>query len=586
MPHPFHTAWTRFLDESRLHLSRPDALMRLSVLGLLTGLLAGAVIVVFRLLVEGTQSAMLPGGGADNFEALPLWARFALPFAGGIALALMFRFGANGLHLLGIARVLERMAYHQGHLNLRGLLLQFFGAAIALVSGHSVGREGPHVFLGAASGSLLGQGLTLPNNAIRTLVGCGTAAGIAASFNTPLAGVIFSLEVIMMEYTLVSFIPVILAAVSATTISVVVFGSDPAFRVPNLDLDPLLELPAVILLGLLVGSLSAGFTQMLKTTVSGTKNIAIWWKTIIAGVIVGTIALVFPEVMGIGYDSLNAALLGQLGAGTLALLLVAKLLATTASIGLGVPGGTIGPSLFMGGLVGSLLGLGLQVLFPDASPNPGAYALLGMGAMMGASLQAPLAALTAMLELTHSPETILPGMLVVVVAALTSSEAFREQSLFITLLRSTGLDYDANPVLQALRRAGVGSVMERSFKRCKPVMEPDQAQEILKEAPRWLLVVGEAGPSHVLALRELEKYLLAQKELPEKERDTSVDLLAIPGNRYRVSPVHLNATLQEALDVLKTTGHEALFVERMSAPGIRPIYGVLTREMLEASYRY
>ncbi|MCB1877463.1 MAG: chloride channel protein [Chromatiales bacterium] len=586
MAHPLHTTWLRFLEDSRLHLSRADALMRLSLFGLLTGLLAGAVIVAFRLLVEGTLGESLPDGNPDNFEALPAWVRFALPLAGGVALALMFRFGSQGLHLLGVARVLERMAYHQGYLNLRGLLLQFFGAAIALISGHSVGREGPHVFLGAASASLLGQTLALPNNAIRTLVGCGTAAGIAASFNTPLAGVIFALEVIMLEYTLASFIPVIVAAVSATTLSVAVFGTDPAFKIPNLALATLAEIPAVILLGLLVGGVSAGFTQMLETTIGRTRSIAIWWKTIAAGAIVGFIALAFPQVMGIGYDTLNGVLLGQLGATTLAMLLVAKLLATTASIGLGVPGGTIGPSLFIGGLVGGLVGLGMQALLPSWQPDPGAYALLGMGAMMGANLQAPLAALTAMLELTDNPEIILPGMLVVVVAGLTASEGFRKESLFVTLLRSTGLDYDANPVLQALRRAAVGSVMERSFKRTQAEVTIEEAETMIREAPRWLLIMGKDGPSHLLPTRDLEKYLLAQKEQPAEERADTVKLLEIPGNRYRVSPVHLSATLQEALDLLKTSGHEALFVERVTAPGIRPIYGVLTREMLEATYKY
>ena len=175
------------LEVNRLHLARPDALLRLAGLGLLTGLIAGAVIVLFRLLVEQTQEAILPGTGAENYEALPLWARIALPIFGGLLLAIMFRWGAKGLYVLGVARVMERMAYHQGHFTVRGFLLQFFGASIAIISGHSVGREGPHIFLGAAAGSLLAQRLSLPNNTVRTLVGCGTAAGIAASFNTPLA---------------------------------------------------------------------------------------------------------------------------------------------------------------------------------------------------------------------------------------------------------------------------------------------------------------------------------------------------------------------------------------------------------------
>ena len=169
--------WDERLERTRLRLARPDALLTLSALGLLTGLAAGGVILLFRLLVEGSQDVLLPGSGPENYEELAGWARLALPVAGGVALALMFRWTARGLYRLGVAAVMERMAYHQGHLSLRGLLLQFAGAAIAIVAGHSVGREGPHVYLGAAAGSLLGQRMGLPNNAIRTLVGCGTAAG-------------------------------------------------------------------------------------------------------------------------------------------------------------------------------------------------------------------------------------------------------------------------------------------------------------------------------------------------------------------------------------------------------------------------
>ena len=141
------------LEALRLHVARPDALIQLAVLGLLSGLLSGAVIVAFRLLVEGSQEAILPGQGAENYEALPGWARLLLPVLGGVLLALLFRWGANGLYRLGVPRVMERMAYFQGYLTARGFVLQFVGAAIAIVSGHSVGREGPHIYLGAAATS-------------------------------------------------------------------------------------------------------------------------------------------------------------------------------------------------------------------------------------------------------------------------------------------------------------------------------------------------------------------------------------------------------------------------------------------------
>ena len=451
--------WADWLDESRIRLARPDALLQLALLGLLTGVLAGGVIVVFRLFVEGVQDGLLPGTGPENYEQLPVWARFALPLAAAVLLAIMFLRFARGLHVLGVARIMERMAYHQGQCTPRGFLLQFFGAAFAIIGGHSVGREGPHIFLGAAAGSLLGQQFSLPNNVIRTLVACGTAAGIAASFNTPLAGVVFALEVVMMEYTVASFIPVILAAVSATTLSNLVFGNDPAFAVPVLEMASLQELWLVLLLGVFAGAVSAAFIQAVQTTARLARPIPIWWRMLIAGGLVGTIAVFLPEVMGIGYDSVERALNGGLVLGLLVLLLIAKLLATACCIGLGVPGGMIGPALFIGAMLGAALASAASAMIIGIESPVGFYALLGMGAMMSGSLQAPLAALTAMLELTDNPEIIFPGMLAVVSAGITASAVFGKDSLFLTMLRAGGLDYQTNPVFQALRRIGVASVM-------------------------------------------------------------------------------------------------------------------------------
>ena len=206
------------LDKLRLRLASVDALS-LSALGLASGLLAGAVILVFRKTIESAQAAFLPGGGVENYEALGWEYRLALPIGGGLLLGLLWQLIAPKHRAVGVTHVMERLAYHQGYLPWRNALMQFVGAAASIIAGHSVGREGPGIHLGAASGSLLGQGLTLPNNAIRNLVACGTAAAIAASFNTPIAGVVFAMEVVMMEFTLAGFAPVILAAVSATMLT-------------------------------------------------------------------------------------------------------------------------------------------------------------------------------------------------------------------------------------------------------------------------------------------------------------------------------------------------------------------------------
>jgi len=573
------------LEVNRLHLARPDALLRLAGLGLLTGLVAGAVIILFRLLVEQTQEMILPGSGAENYEALPLWARFALPILGGLLLAAMFRWGSRGLHVLGVARVMERMAYHQGYLTVRGFLLQFFGAAIAIISGHSVGREGPHIFLGAAAGSLLAQRLSLPNNTVRTLVGCGTAAGIAASFNTPLAGVIFALEVVMLDYSLASFIPVILSAVSATLISNLVLGKEIAFLVPPMELGSLDEIILVVILGFAAGTVSAIFIQLIQTISTHTRQFPIWWRVMVAGMVVGITGMMVPEIMGIGYDTVNASLLGQYSAGFLLLMVALKLLATSTCISLGVPGGLIGPALFIGVMLGDAIGELAGMWLPQLNTPAGFFGMLGMAAMMGASLQAPLAALTALLELTHNPQLIMPGMLAVVVAGLTASELFRKESLFITMLKANGMDYKQNPVLQALRRVGVASVMDKRFVSSKRLIDHQQASELLQKQPAWILVEEDRQPVVLLRAMDLVSYL--QSEAVIEGKDDDIDLISIPGReRLQLAPVHLHATLQEALEELDHGKGEALYVRRMTAPGNWRIYGVLTRKHVESAYKY
>lgn len=578
---------THRLDETRIRLARPGALLPLAALGLATGLLAGVVIVVFRMLVEGIQDDVLPGVGSENYEALPVWARVVLPISAAVLLALMFRFLAKGLHVLGVARIMERLAFHQGRVSWREFLLQFFGAALAIIGGHSVGREGPHIFLGAASGSAIGQQLSLPNNAIRTLVGCGVAAGIAASFNTPLAGVIFALEVILMEYTVASFIPVMLAAVGATAVSNLVFGDAPAFSVPPVSIASLDALWLVFVLGVAAGATSALFNQLIQSTARLARPLAIWWRVLIAGATVAAFALVVPEVMGIGYDSVGLALDGGLLLSALVLLLVGKLIATGLCIGLGVPGGTIGPALFIGAMLGALVAELAQAFSLPIADDVGLYALLGMGAMMAGSLQAPLAALTAMLELTDSPGIILPGMLVVVVAGITASEVFGKQSLFITMLRAGGLDYPTGPVFQALRRLGVASVMERRLLRVAPRAGLSTARKLLAESPVYLLV--DSDDEHESGVSVMPAVALAAhlETLPnDADADLEIDLTAIPAERWQAQPIHLQASLQEAWERFEDDGVEALVVQGMNAPGISRSYGVLLPEMVERAYRY
>lgn len=568
---------TALLERLRMRLAGYRGGLALAVLGLLSGLLAGVVIILFRIAVELSQSAFLPEGGTENYEQLEPILRIALVAGGGILIVALFLLMSREALRVGVLHVMERLAYFEGHLPLKNALMQFFGGGLALICGFSVGREGPSIHLGAASSSLLGQYLEFPNNSIRTLVACGSAAAIAASFNTPLAGVIFAMEVVMMEYTILGFTPVILAAVSATTLSRLVFGSAPAFLVPQLSLSSMWELPYIVVMGLMVGTLAAGFIRLLRLVTRLGLRIPLWQRIMLAGCALALFAAAVPGVMGIGYDSVDLSLVGSTGVVALLTLALAKLLATSLCVGLGIPGGLIGPSLVIGATAGAAFGLA-GTFVSGAVSDAGLYAMLGMGAMMGASLQAPLAGLVALLELTANANLILPGMLAIVSANLTARYAFGCDSVFLSLMQEQGLNYIHDPIAQSLRRIGVTAVMSRSFKETPAKISRQDAAALLEETPQWIVV--ERMPASVLLPgRDLARYL------EEGQFGEEVDLTEVPGQRLELTSIHAQATLQEALMALESSHAEALTVTRPVAPLTERILGIVTRTDIEANYR-
>jgi CIC family chloride channel protein len=565
------------LEFFRSQLASVEALPQLAVLAVITGALAGAVILSFRAGIEFTLTELLPERDPENFEGLRIELAIGLPLLGGLLLGLIMQPLRPSARRVGVVHVMERLSLHQGYLPLRNALLQFFGGMLALVTGQSGGREGPAVHLGAAASSQLGQIFRLPNNSIRTLVGCGTAAAIAASFNTPIAGVIFAMEVVMMEYTIGSFIPVILASVTATLLTRYVYGADPAFVVPALSMQSLAEIPFIIFAGILLGGLAAMF-NMLVQRFSRLSHRAMWQRGLLAGALTGGAALLTPQVLGIGYDTVNGAMIGQIAVTTLALLVVTKLIASAACVGLGLPVGLIGPSLVIGAAFGGVLGSIGSIWYPEAAASPGFYVMLGMTAMMAAVLQAPLAALMTVLELTANPNIILPAMLVIVFATMTASQVFRQRSVFLSTLDTLGLQYPPNPVSLHLQRAGVASLMQRDFVRVPAVMGSEETRLALQRQLTWVVVESADGEPHcVLNANDLNIFM----DEHHKDSDDPVDFMNVPGMRKDVAVIDIQATLQQALDHLRDTGVEALCVTRTSAPLITPIVGIVTREDID-----
>ncbi|MEZ5529227.1 MAG: chloride channel protein [Porticoccaceae bacterium] len=568
----------RQLDQFRARLAHADALPQLAILGCISGLITGLIAIAFRLSFELPLTLLLPDG-SESFEALGPETRFLLPVLGALVVGLIVHRCKPEQRSVGVGHVLDRMQHHQAQLPAANGLLQFVGTALLLMSGNSVGREGPAIHLGATSSSLLGQWMRLPNNSLRTLTGCGVAAAIAASFNTPLAGVIFAMEVVLMEYTITGFIPVILAAVAGGVLSRIVFGAQPAFTIPLIDMASLWELPYLLVCGLAIGLASAGMLLVYRASGRFTRY-PLLLRFLFAGLLCGAIAIVLPQIQGVGYDTVEQALTGELALGLLLAIAAAKILVSSISIGLGMPGGIIGPNFVIGACLGGALGIIGSLLQPGQAGSPGFYAMMGMGAMMSAVLNAPLAALIAVLELTYNPNILLPSMLVIVIANITCRMLTKLPGIFSIDRDLRGYD---SPLFQLLSRAGVTSLMRRNFMHHSRLITLEKARILLAEKPDWIVIEDVGEPKYILRPADLARHLEELAATTAELED--VDLREIPGERWRLFPVHDRATLQEALLTMQQNNAQAVYIGRPAAPLMSEVAGIITRQDIDNFYQ-
>lgn len=406
------------------------SLTTLTAAGALCGLVAAGAALAFRWLVEEGQRLFLPGAQVGNYEALPWWAVLALPTVGGVVLGLAMQRLPVTWRQVGIVHVVVQLHHtERPRFPLPNAVVQFVAGAGALICGQSVDREGPSVHLGAALGNWIGRWV-FRGPGVYALTACGAAAAIAAAFNTPLAGVLFVVEVLRIDYRLDRFMPVITAAVVGALLGRLWFGNAALLSLPAMAPTSVLQVPGLVILGAVIGLLAVAFVSLTKRVAAATSA---WRPDVslpIAGLTTGVIGLVVPQVLGVSYDTLATILAEGLATDILLGVLLGKLVATAVSIALRVPGGLIGPSLIIGGAAGAALGsLGPEWL-GLAPAAAGFYATIGMVAMLSAVLQAPMSSLLALLELTGEPAIILPGMLTIVVADLISRRLLGRGSLF------------------------------------------------------------------------------------------------------------------------------------------------------------
>jgi len=328
----------------------------MTILAVIVGLAGGFGAIGFRYLIEFFQSISYGSVGnlIDAVQLIPWYFRIGIPAAGGLLVGPLVYFFAREAKGHGVPEVMEAVALRSGIIRKRVVFIKSLASAICIGTGGSVGREGPIVQIGSAIGSTIGQELKVSADRIRTLVGCGAAAGIAATFNAPIAGLMFALEIVLGDFGLATFSPIVISSVAATAVSRYFLGDAPAFIVPAYELISAWELPLYVILGLFCALVGVTFTKVLyrlEDMFDGLK-FPEYLKAVLGGLILGAMALVFPHLLGVGYEAIDLALIQELSWWLMFLLVLCKILATSITIGSGGSGGIFAPSLFMGAMAG------------------------------------------------------------------------------------------------------------------------------------------------------------------------------------------------------------------------------------------
>lgn len=558
----------------RLRLTQSESLPKLTLMALVTGLLSGSFLILFEELLFFFDAVFQRALISEHIFS-PL-ARFLLPVGGALALILLIKSCPPKRRSFGIAHVIERLTLNRGWLPIKSTLVQFGGILIALVSGFSVGREGPAVHMGAGAGSFLGQILKLPINMLGVLAGCGTAAAIAALFNTPVAGVIFAMEVVMKEYSLESFIPVMTSAVMASVLTQTVYGLSPVFLIPIIPSATPEELMVTAVTAIIIGLLAAAFIQINVFAIQKRQNKVVV-PLLIAGLLMGVVAVLVPATMGIGYEMIEALLIGDgLNLQFLFILLATKLVITALVIGLGVPGGMIGPSLMMGATAGACSALLAEQFLGIPASNTTFHVMIGMITMMAAIFQAPFTALITMLELTYSSQIVFPAMLAIVIACLTASQLCKQQGIFAMQFLARGLDVPLSPIAQFLNRIGVTSLMDSRFLSVPPAISMDKAKAVICETTQWLVIKKES-----------QFYILNTVVLFDDEIAPGTSALGSLNSQIlqRVGLINSKATAYEALTMMKSSNLESLLVvsgeENEEAAFFPEKSGIINKAMID-----
>ena len=471
------------------------------ILTLLIGALVGIVVVAFILLTERSGARLYPAGAAA-------WRRLLVPVAGSALMGyLLYRFfpDARGS---GIPQTKAALYARGGRISLGTVVGKFFCTSATLASGIPLGREGPAVQVGAGIASVLGRKLGLSPERVKALIPVGAAAAIAAAFNTPLAAVLFALEEVVGDLHAPVLGSVVLASATSWAMLRLLLGNNPLFQVPQYQLVHPGEFVIYAVLGVAGGFVSVAFTKLLlwmRARFLRFPKKTVWFQPLAGGLTIGMMGRFVPQILGVGYKHVGEALNGRFALRLMILLLVLKLFAVTISYASGNAGGIFGPSLFMGAMLGGVVGMVAQHFLPGYTGSPGAYALVGMGAAFAGIIRAPMTSVVMIFEITRDYAVIVPLMISNLVSFFISAR-FQKQPIYEVLAQQDGIHLPSVETRQQLEQRQVVHAMREATEVFNAEMTVQEALEKLRTSEfRTWLVGDQRGVVGVISMQNLQR---------------------------------------------------------------------------------
>ena len=484
---------------------------------------------------------------------LPFYIKLLAPAAGGLFVGIIVYYFSSEAKGHGVPEVMEAIALKNGIIRPRVVVAKLLASAICIGSGGSVGREGPVIQIGSSIGSTLGQLTRVNTHRMKIFVACGAAAGIAAAFNAPIAGALFSLEIILGDFGIPQFSPIVIASVVATVISRSFLGNYPAFEVPKYDLNSPNELFFYAILGLLAGLVALLFIKTLYKFEDFFDELKIKgiFKPIIGGIGIGIMGIFIPNIFGIGYNSMSMALHGNMIWTMMLLLVFAKILASSITLGSGGSGGIFAPSLFIGTMTGGFFGSLINQYFPYAA-SPGAYALVGMGAVVAGATHAPITGILIIFEMTNDYKIILPLMISCVIATLLTTKLQKESIYTLKLIRR-GVDLFRGREVNILKSLPVRDIMNTTPEIIPAYTSFNELMSLLMESThtQFFVVDEKQKLQGSVSITEVRQALAHQEYLSELL--IAQDLV----NNYEAK-LRPNDTLDQAMKIFGQFGMEEL----------------------------